>query len=138
MTFILWATTGRTGRRMMSRIGTELPPASPLFVKEGGTGGVKGFSMIEVMIATVVLLLGTVMIHESFLRTADLFGRYLHTLKVRSWMDEQMWSAREAIVYSKTPAVDSRNGAFDISGSIQIASAGTCKLDDRSSQRQTQ
>ena len=80
----------------MSRTGTNSP----------------GFSMIEVMIATAVLLLGTVMLHESYLRTADLFGRYTHTLKVRTWMDEQLWAAKESLIYSKTPSTDPQTGTF--------------------------
>ncbi len=72
--------------------------------------------MIEVMITTVVLLLGTVMIHESYLRRADLFGRYTHTLKVRSWMNEQLWAAKESLVYSQTPSTDPQSGTFVSSG----------------------
>jgi hypothetical protein len=68
--------------------------------------------MIEVMIASAVLLLGTVMIHESYLRTADLFSHYSNTLKVRSWMNEQAWAARESLVYSQTPSNDPQSGIF--------------------------
>ena len=72
--------------------------------------------MIEVMIATAVLLLGTVMIHESYLQAANLYGRYCDTLKVRLWMNDQIWTAKEALVYSPTPSTDAQSGIFTTSG----------------------
>ena len=78
--------------------------------------GKSGFSMIEVMIATAVLLLGTVMIHESYLRAADLFGRYSDTLKVRLWMNGHLWDIKENLIYSPSPSEESSTGSFTDGG----------------------
>ena len=60
-----------------------------------------GFSLVEVMIAVSILALGTVVIHQNFLKSASYFGRYRSDLEVSLWMSEKMWQAVEATLYSK-------------------------------------
>lgn len=74
--------------------------------------GNKGFSLIEVMVAAALLSLGTVMIREGFLRSAELEGRLSHTMAAERWMHEKAWQARESLLYLKTAAPGSESGQF--------------------------
>lgn len=57
--------------------------------------GSKGFSLIEVMVATVTLSLGTVLIYEAFFISLDSFNYYSNYLSVIPWMDEKVWQAQD-------------------------------------------
>ncbi len=57
--------------------------------------GNNGFSLIEVMAATVVLSLGVVMIYGSFFTSLDAFSYYSNYLSVTPWMDERIWQAQD-------------------------------------------
>ena len=50
---------------------------------------------MEVMIATCVLSLGTVLIYESFFISLDSFNYYSNYLNVAPWMDEKIWQAQD-------------------------------------------
>lgn len=50
---------------------------------------------MEVMIATCVLSLGTIIIYESFFISLDSFNYYSNYLNVASWMDEKIWQAQD-------------------------------------------
>src|SRR3989338_2685449 len=93
MTFIRWAETARKVR-MTSKTGN------------------KGFSLIEVMVAAALLSLGTVMIREGFLRSAELEGRLSHTMAAERWMHEKAWQTREALLYLKTAVPGNESGQF--------------------------
>lgn len=57
--------------------------------------GNKGFSLIEVMFATAILSLGTVLIYEAFFISLDSFNYYSNYLSVIPWMDEKIWQAQD-------------------------------------------
>lgn len=57
--------------------------------------GNRGFTLMEVMTATCILSLGTVLIYESFFITLDSFNYYSNYLNVASWMDEKIWAAQD-------------------------------------------
>jgi len=75
-----------------------------------------GFSMIELMITVVFVTLGSLLIQGSFLRSADMFGRYSHTLNVMDWMNQECAKAKEILLYSKEETVESESGHLEISG----------------------
>jgi prepilin-type N-terminal cleavage/methylation domain-containing protein len=56
--------------------------------------GNKGFTLVEVMIATTVLALGAVMIYESFFRSLDLYNYCANYLSVAYVADEKIWEAQ--------------------------------------------
>jgi prepilin-type N-terminal cleavage/methylation domain-containing protein len=56
---------------------------------------VKGFSLIEVMVATATLSLGTVLIYGAFFISLDSFNYYSNYLSVIPWMDEKIWQAQD-------------------------------------------
>lgn len=76
--------------------------------------GNKGFTLIEVMLATVILSLGSVLIQEGLLRSATLIGRCEHTLTVQRWMDQKIWKTKESILYDPEGdgASESGSGTF--------------------------
>lgn len=65
-----------------------------------------GFTLVEVMLTAVLLTLGTLLLHQSYLRLADLYGRYVNDMRLQGWVADQMWQAREAVVYSSQPVED--------------------------------
>ena len=67
--------------------------ALPMMLKIGNDK--RGFTLMEVMTATCVLSLGTVLIYESFFITLDSFNYYSNYLNVASWMDEKIWQAQD-------------------------------------------
>ena len=55
--------------------------------------------MIELMVTVIFVTLGSFLIQGSFLRSADMFGRYSHSLALMDWMDEQSSKTRENLLY---------------------------------------
>jgi len=76
------------------------------------TGSNKGFTLIEVMMATAVLALGTVLIHEAFFISLDAFGYYFHYLNVAPWADEKIWDAQDELSRLGPQAKIEKEGEF--------------------------
>jgi Tfp pilus assembly protein PilV len=57
-----------------------------------------GFSLIELLLTVVFVMLGTQMIQANFLRASDVYGRYTNTLKALLWSSERTARAREALL----------------------------------------
>ena len=64
------------------------------------------------MLAVCILALGTVMVQQGFLRSAELMTGASARLGARVWMQEKMWEARERLVYSQDPETLSGQGRF--------------------------
>lgn len=78
--------------------------------------GTKGFTLMEVMVSTVVLSLGTVLIYSSFLTSLDSFNRYVNYLNVIPWMDQRLWLAQDDLNRLGDAAVISPAGDFQKAG----------------------
>lgn len=61
------------------------------------TGSNKGFTLIEVMVATAVLSLGVVFISETLFRSLDAFHYCYNYLNLAAQMDEKIWQAQEGL-----------------------------------------
>ncbi len=90
--------------------------------------GRRGFSLMEVMVAVVVLALGTLFIQQGLLRSAHLYGLYVNSFKAKIWLDEKLWEAKEAALYSETPG-GGDSGAYtdqgkDFSWSTEVQEIG--------------
>jgi prepilin-type N-terminal cleavage/methylation domain-containing protein len=57
--------------------------------------GNKGFTLLEVMITTVVLSLGATLIYQSFFISIDSFNYYSTLFKTIPWMDEKIWQTQD-------------------------------------------
>ena len=75
-----------------------------------------GFSMIELMITVVFVAMGALMIQGSFLRSADMFGRYSNSLKIMDWMNEECSKTKESILFFDGALGDSESGTMILSG----------------------
>ncbi|MDD5466092.1 MAG: prepilin-type N-terminal cleavage/methylation domain-containing protein [Candidatus Omnitrophica bacterium] len=78
--------------------------------------GNKGFTLIEVMVTTVVLSLGTVLIYGAFFTSLDAFNRYTNYLNLIPWMDEQLWQAQDGLNKFGALAQLQTTGEFQKSG----------------------
>ena len=65
------------------------------------TGSNAGFSLIELMLTVCFVMLGSLLIQGSFMRSADMYGRYTHTLQALTRVDQAMAAAKEQLVYSE-------------------------------------
>lgn len=75
-------------------------------------GNRRGFTLIEVMIATAVLSLGAVLVHQSFFTCLDSANYYSDYLSVIPWMDEKIWQAQDALARSESLQLIEKNGEF--------------------------
>jgi hypothetical protein len=63
-----------------------------------------GFSMVELLLTVIFVVLGSQMVQGGFLRAADMFGRYTHTLKTMVWANDQIAVSREALIRDEMSA----------------------------------
>ena len=75
-----------------------------------------GFSLIELMLTVSFVLLGCVLIQGAFMRAADMFGRYTHTLGIMAWAGQESAKAREMLLFSKDSSTSSQSGVVDLDG----------------------
>ena len=76
------------------------------------TGTKNGFTLVEVMIATVILALGTVYLSESFFISLDSYNYCSRYLQVLSLADEKVWEAQESLTEQGPAAVLNNTGSF--------------------------
>ena len=57
--------------------------------------GNRGFTLVEIMVATAVLSLGLVMIYQAFFISLDTFDYYLNHLNAQLCMDEMIWKMQD-------------------------------------------
>ena len=76
----------------------------------------RGFSLIELMLTVSFVLLGTTLIQGSFLRAAEIFGRYTDTMKAMVWMNQECARTKEELLYSEGGEPANEGGTVEISG----------------------
>ena len=72
----------------------------------------QAFTLIEVMLATMVLSLGAVLIHEVFFKSLDTFNYCHNYFSVGYWLDEKIWSVQDNLRQSGPLANMARDGKF--------------------------
>ena len=72
----------------------------------------KGFTLIEVMVATAVLSLGIVMVYEAFFISLDSFSYCNNFLNVASLADEKIWAAQDNLSRLGNSAQIENGGKF--------------------------
>lgn len=104
---------------MMLRIGNKgfTPLETPIYRKLNKRF-LTGFTLMEVMAATVVLSLGAVLIYGSFFTSLDAFDRYVNYLSVIPWMDEQVWRAQDDLNKFGAATQFPSRGEFQKSGKL--------------------
>ncbi len=79
---------------------------------------VRGFSLLEVMIAAAVLALGATLIYQSFFTAVDSFNYYSALLKITPWMDEQIWQAQNELSRPGSGANLPSGGRLEINNKV--------------------
>jgi|YelNatPaOPRAMG01_1025707.scaffolds.fasta_scaffold09586_2 prepilin-type N-terminal cleavage/methylation domain-containing protein len=75
------------------------------------TGNKLGFSLIEILLAVVVLSLGIAFLYRAFFVCLDLFGYYSDYLNLGIFLEEKFWQIKE--IFKNNPEADlEKNGIF--------------------------
>jgi len=74
--------------------------------------GNRGFTFIEVIVATAILALGTVLIYEAFFISLDAFNYYSCYLNAVAVMDEKLWDAQNSLTCYGQAAQIQGGGGF--------------------------
>ena len=80
--------------------------------------GSNGFTLIEVMVTVAVLSLGTLIIHQGFLRSADVLVHYNSQLAAEEWADNKLWAVKESLFFTDENSAEGSNGTFEEAGRI--------------------
>ncbi|MBU1913265.1 MAG: prepilin-type N-terminal cleavage/methylation domain-containing protein [Candidatus Omnitrophica bacterium] len=72
----------------------------------------QAFTLIEVMLATMVLSLGAVLIHEAFFKSLDTYNYCHNYFSVGYWLNEKMWSVQDSLRQSGPLVNVARGGKF--------------------------
>jgi len=71
-----------------------------------------GFTLIEIMVATVILSLGAVLVHEAFFLFLDTYSYCTNYLNVVCWQDEKIWQTQDDLNRLGTLEAIQTNGEF--------------------------
>lgn len=71
--------------------------------------------MIELMLTVSFVMLGALLIQGSYMRSAEIFGRYTHSLQSIVWMEERLAKVKEGFLVSDN-AVSSESGVLQDGG----------------------
>jgi prepilin-type N-terminal cleavage/methylation domain-containing protein len=61
------------------------------------TGSERGFSLLEVLVATVILSIGVVFLFPSFFMAADALVNTRERLTVQSWAENRLWESARTL-----------------------------------------
>jgi len=131
----------------MSRIGNNRKAFTPLEIQKTGRKRkfLTGFTLIEIMVTTVIVSFTTVLIYEAFFRSLDLINYCSDYLKVVSWVDDKMWQAQNELTrfnsLTESPAsgditIDNKKFKWNLSYDIIDSAQFLYRLDLKCSWRE--
>lgn len=74
--------------------------------------GNRAFTLVEAMVATVILSLGTVFIFGSFFISLGTYRYYTHYLSVIPWAENKIWEAQDSLSSLGPKALLETSGSF--------------------------
>ena len=72
----------------------------------------RSFTLVEVLVTTVVLSLGAVLLYNAFFISLDSFNYYSNYLKALPWMEEKVWRSQDFLTHLKSSEQIDRDGEF--------------------------
>lgn len=79
-------------------------------------GNKRGFTLIEVMVTTAILSLGTVMLYHSFFICADAVTYASNRLNAQLWAENKLGEAREALLRNQTLSCEGSEEVVSFNG----------------------
>jgi len=73
---------------------------------------VRGFTLIEIMVAVAVLAGGTVLLYEAFFTCLNTHNYTLNRLQAQNWIDEAIWLTQNELIRTEVLALGERDGNF--------------------------
>jgi len=89
-----------------------------------------GFTLIEVMVATVVLVVGVVVIFEAFLLSLDALAVFNNRLNAQWFFDEKMWQVQNQMNEPAQAFMPMQDGGVMRLGTEEYVWASTMQLID--------
>lgn len=74
----------------------------------------RGFSLIELMVATAILSLGIVVVFAGFLLSVRGFNYAIDYLSVQYWIDEKIWGMQDELLHRSIVSTEDTSGVFVI------------------------
>lgn len=71
-----------------------------------------GFTLIEVMVAAVILATGVIFIYDAFFVSVELLNYFSDYLSVSPWINEKLWQAQNDLSYFDTLGDAAAKGEF--------------------------
>jgi prepilin-type N-terminal cleavage/methylation domain-containing protein len=72
--------------------------------------GIKGFTLVEVMVTAMVLSLGAMLLYQAFFLSLSTFDYCSDYLRVSPWMDEKVWEVQDELARRGAQAGIDTNG----------------------------
>lgn len=76
----------------------------------------RGFTLIEVMVATAVLAFGVVLVFEAFFVSMNSHATYTRYMTAGTWMHERIWEAQDALMRQGPAALSDSSGQLVLDG----------------------
>jgi prepilin-type N-terminal cleavage/methylation domain-containing protein len=71
-----------------------------------------GFSLIELIVATVILSVGIIVVYQGFLISLRGFNYCIDYLSTQQWMDEKIWEVKDQLIHYRTLLTEDDTGIF--------------------------
>jgi len=97
--------------------------------------GNNGFTLIEVMLTTAVLALGSVLLYQAFFVCLDTFNYYSAYLSQACWLNEKIWQSQEDLRLFGPSAGIERAGGFASGNRNFIWNLSYASIDQSQKQR---
>ena len=72
----------------------------------------RGFSLVELMVTTLVLSLGILMVYQGFFTSLGGLNYCVDYLNAQLWMDEKIWDVQDKLAHYKTLLTEDTSGTF--------------------------
>ncbi len=72
----------------------------------------KGFTLIEIMVAVAILAFGITAVYRSFFVSLDVLDYYSNYLFAQGWLNDKVWDLQDRLMRSEAVTTGDKVGAF--------------------------